>query len=170
MNAGFDDMRTPQLCNIEYQFRHAPALIARFVGERVLDFEVYKTNKDGTPLDATDHVLEKRRYKHECTIVIYNEWDFTTARLLVDSVPFSQLTVQPQRHEEQCLSVNPSVLLHSYGITTPYKVDKNAPSNVMAMANQMLGTAQSSKSAAGGFFANCFDCDCVRDDRERIVR
>merc|ERR1711904_131741 len=99
----------------------------KFIGERILDFEVFKTNKDGSPLDETAHVIERRKYVHECAIRIPNMWDVSTAMLTIDGKSFSELPVKPISYKEEPLSMEPRALLHSYGITAPYKVDMNAP-------------------------------------------
>jgi hypothetical protein len=137
----------------------------RFVGERVLDFEVYKTNNEGSVLDETAHVKERRKYVHECCVTIPNDWDFTSAQLFVDGTPFVELPMVPQEHEEQNLTMTPMAMLHSYGIATPYKVDKHAPSNISALANQILVKAVDGKKVAGGFWARCCNvASVVKDD------
>jgi hypothetical protein len=65
----------------------------RLIGERVLDFEVYKTNTTGGVLDEIGHVKERRKYVHECYVTIPNDWDFSSARLFVDNVPFTELAI-----------------------------------------------------------------------------
>jgi hypothetical protein len=113
----------------------------RFIGERVLDFEVYKTNSEGAALDQTAHVKEIRKYVHECHVVIPNDHDFTTAQLFLDGAAFTELPMAPQAHEEPHLTMEPLALLHSYGISTPYKVDQEAPSNLTSLANHMYEKA-----------------------------
>jgi hypothetical protein len=125
----------------------------RFIGERVIDFEVFKTNKEGSPLDDTDHVQERRRYVHECSVDIPNDWDFRNARLCIDSLCFSELPVKSAQHEEQPLSMEPRALIHTYGITTPYKVDLTAPNTFAVLAQE----------AAGGLFGSwCNTATVVR--------
>jgi hypothetical protein len=133
----------------------------RFVGERLLDFEVYKTNVDGSPLDETDHVKERRKYAHDCAVVIHNDWDFHDAHLFVDGTAFHELPLKATHHDEAVLSIDPMAMFHSYGITTPYKVDANAPSNVMIFANRVADKAQEGRKVAGGFLAHCYDCSSV---------
>jgi len=139
----------------------------RFVGERVLDFEVYKTNTDGAPLDETDHVKEKRRYVHECSVTIPNDWNFGTAHFFIDGIPFNELPVEPQEREESTLTMDPLAMQQIYGIATPYKVDKNAPSNIMVLAHHVFVKADDSRKAAGGFFARCCDCNSVLKDEAK---
>jgi len=78
----------------------------RLAGERVLDFEVFKTNADGVALEETGHVQEKRKYAHECIVNIPNDWDFSTACLLIDETPFAELPTEP----EKCMEVPQATL------------------------------------------------------------
>jgi len=129
----------------------------KLIGERVLDFEVYKTNANGGVLDETGHVRERRKYVHECYVHIPNESDFTSARLFVDGSAFQELPLEVQKYDEANLTMTPMALMHSYGITTPYMVDRNAPSNVTVMANQ------ASKVAGDWFSACCSSAATVVD-------
>merc|ERR1719491_319722 len=135
----------------------------RLAGERVLDFEVYKSNADGAALEETGHVKQKRKYAHECFVTIPNDWDFSTARLFIDGTHFAELPMEAEKREENCLKMTPMSLMQSYSITTPYMVDPNASSSMMMLANQVLVRASNTQSTAGGFFAQCFDCSSVND-------
>lgn len=115
------------------------------VGEHLTNFEIFKTNKDGSPLDATDHIKDKRRYVHECKVVLPNDWDFSSSKLLVDGVYFSELPVRVPAREEQALAMDPTALQHTYGITIPYKIDHSAPSDLLAFTRNLMVTAQSGK-------------------------
>lgn len=138
----------------------------RLIGERVLDFEVYKTNTDGGILNETGHVKERRRYIQECHVTIPNDRDFTTARLFIDTVPFTELPMPAQRYEEPNLTTTPLALLHTYGIATPYMVDQNAASNMMILASQALEKANNGRKAAGGWFALCCNARSVADGND----
>jgi len=135
----------------------------RFVGEKILDFEVFKTNSDGAPLDQTAHVEEKRRYMHECSIIIPNDRDLTTAQFFIDGVDFRQLPMKPTV-QESSLSMDPSVMLQSYGINVPYKVDPDAPSNLALLTNSILVVPEGTKQAAAGLFASCCGASSVAPD------
>jgi hypothetical protein len=126
----------------------------RFVGERMLDFEVFKTNSDGSPLDETAHVEERRKYVHDCIIVIPNDHDFSTAQFFVDAIDFRELPMKPL-YEEAPISMDPRVMTATYGIQVPYKVDPNALSNIAVMANSLLSMTGGSTQAASGFFSCC---------------
>jgi len=133
----------------------------RLVGERVLDFQVHKTNSDGAPLEATGNVKEMRKYVHECFVTIPNDWDFSTARLFIDGVHFAELAMENEKHKEENLTMTPMSLLQSHSISTPYMVDRDAPGSMMMFANQVLVKASDTKNTAGGFFARWCDCSSV---------
>jgi len=127
-----------------------------FVGERVLDFEVYKTNTDGAPLDETAHVEERRKYKHECSVVIPNERDLSSAQFFINGVAFRDLDLKPQsEYHEPVLSMAPRVLQQSYGIAVPYKVDHAAPCGILRMTKHIPAQIESTKQTASNFFAWC---------------
>jgi len=130
----------------------------RFIGERVIDFEVYKTNAEGGVLDETGHVKDRRRYVHECYVTIPNERDFSSARFFVDGLPFTGLPMEAQRYNEPNLTTSPLAAQHSYCITTPFLVERYAPSNMMMLATQVFVKATESKTSATGFFARWCDC------------
>jgi len=137
----------------------------RFVGERVLDFEVYKTNMEGGALDETGHVKERRKYAHECFVTIPNDWDFSSARFFIDGMAFTELPAETPRYEEANLATSPMAFLHSYGITTPFMVDRYAPSTMMLLANQVFVKASDGTKIAGGFFSRYYcDCSSVTND------
>merc|ERR1711904_379799 len=85
----------------------------RFFGERVIDFEVFKSNKDGSTLNETSNVKEKRRYVHECTVEVPNDWDFTNAKLSIDGTYFTGLPAKSVAHGEYPLSMEPRALMNS---------------------------------------------------------
>jgi hypothetical protein len=132
----------------------------RLIGERVLDFEVYKTNATGGVLDEIGHVKERRKYVHECYVTIPNDWDFSSARLFIDNVPFTELATEAQRYEEPELNTTPMALLHSYGIATPYMVDRSAPSSAMLLANQVLAKVEDGRQLAGSWIAESLGLWC----------
>jgi len=135
-----------------------------FIGENILDFEVFKTNRDGVALDGTDHVLERRRYVHKCAVIIPNDWDLSTAQFVIDGCNFRDLHVKPlSEPQESALSMNPTAMLQSYGITVPYKVDHSAPSGIASMAHSILATAQTSRKSASSFLSWCYEPSVMPD-------
>jgi len=135
---------------------HAWRCDFRFVGEKILDFEVYKTNNDGVALDETDHVEEKRKYTHMCSVIVPNAHDFRSARFVIDNQDFRELPVTPASfHHELGLFMEPLAMLHTYGITVPYKVDITAPCGIAHLSNRLLARVPSledSKIVASGLF------------------
>jgi len=139
----------------------------RFIGERVIDFEVFHTNKDGVPLDTTDHVQERRKYTHECRVIVdLKEWDLRTAKLVVDDSYFNELAQVRELHSEPPLSMDPRALTQSYGIAVPYKVDPLAPSGLALLASSVMKTA-GSPDATSGLFAMCCNAHTVVPDDSR---
>jgi hypothetical protein len=135
----------------------------RFVGERIIDFEVFKTNVDGSPTNKIDHVLERRKYEHECTIVIPNEKDFRTAVFGIDKKHFQELTTISPHHEDKPLTLEPRALMHAYNISVPYKVDEEAPSNLAILSTGL-------QSGTGGLFGQCCNaCGQVEDEKDLVV-
>ena len=51
-------------------------------------------------------------------------------------------------------------LLHSYGIATPYMVDRTAPSSAMISANQVLAKVEDGGQFAGAWIAENFGFWC----------
>mmetsp|Transcript_155791 Transcript_155791/g.271056 ORF Transcript_155791/g.271056 Transcript_155791/m.271056 type:complete len:547 (+) Transcript_155791:67-1707(+) len=98
----------------------------RFVGERIVDFEVHESNRDGVTLDSKDHVQQKKKYVHECCVTVGEDMDMRTATLTVDSEDFRDLPAHRQLHEEENISMSPEALRQTYGILVPYKVNQTA--------------------------------------------
>jgi hypothetical protein len=124
----------------------------KLFGERVMDFEVFKTNKDGTPLDETGHVKHRERYTKTCKVALPNDWDFSSAKLFIDDVPFTALPVKQPDREEQPLAMDPLALQRTYEILTPYMVDHSASSDLELFTLNLMAKAD----ATG--VAGCFGC------------
>merc|ERR1711907_650395 len=140
---------------------HAWRCDFRFIGEKILDFEVYKTNNDGDALDEKDNVEEKRKYMHMCSVIVPNTHDFRSAQFFIDNQDFRELPVMPVSfHQEPGLCMSPLAMLHTYGITVPFKVDRAAPCGIAHLSNRLLARVPSledSKIVASGLFPWCFD-------------
>jgi len=135
----------------------------KFIGEEVMDFEVYKTNKDGNPLDSTDHVEERRKYVKECIVSVPNDHDLTQARLIVDGFHFNELPMkigQSTPHEAK-LELDPRAMMQSYGITVPYKVDESAPTGFSVMVAGFSGDTARNYCP---LFSSCYDSKSVVRD------
>lgn len=105
----------------------------RFIGERVLDFEVFKTDTNGFPLEETGHVEEKRKYVHECSVVVSDESDLSTAQFAIDGVDFKRLPTLARSGREPTAAMSSLAMLQTYGIEAPNKVDRNAVSSVAVL-------------------------------------
>merc|ERR1711865_601853 len=92
--------------------------------------------------------------------------DFSSARFFVDGLPFTGLPMEAQRYSEPNLTTSPLAAQHSYGITTPFLVERYAPSNMMMLATQVFVKATESKTSATGFFARWCDCSTAVDSAD----
>jgi len=127
----------------------------KFVGERLLNFEVHKTNKEGCVLPEKGNVEQIHKYTHQCSVVIPNDWEFSTgicradtARFLIDGNAFGELPAVVPKHEDPNLKLDARALQHLYNITTPYVVDHAAPSTMAVMTNNVLQQADEHRRAA----------------------
>jgi hypothetical protein len=124
-----------------------------FVGERMLDFEVCKSEEDA--LENTEHIQEMRPYAHQCSVAIPNDLDFSTARFLIDGIDFRELQPFPARHTEPTISTCCGTMARTYSIVVPERAEQSSPSSMAQMANVMLARAfPTSKSAASDFFGS----------------
>mmetsp|Transcript_50000 Transcript_50000/g.88045 ORF Transcript_50000/g.88045 Transcript_50000/m.88045 type:complete len:566 (+) Transcript_50000:77-1774(+) len=119
----------------------------RFVGEKIIDFEVHESNRDGVTLDSKDHVLQKKKYVHECCVTLGDDMDMRTATFTVDSQDFRELPPRTPLHEEENISMSPQALNLTYGILVPYKVNHAAPCGIFGLPmSQRLSTTTSLKT------------------------
>jgi hypothetical protein len=125
-------------------------------GEKCIDFEVFKTDKDAFSLDDTDHVVDWKSYVHRCTVKVSNESDLRQTELYIDGKDFRELPMKsPSYLHEPPLSMSPTAFLESYGITVPHKVDASAPSGMVRAAQKVLARAESSTTTASEFLSWC---------------
>lgn len=145
----------------------------RFVGERLLNFEVHKTNKEGTVLPEKGSIEQIRKYTHQCSVLIPNDWEFSTgicradtAQFFIDGTAFGELPVVMPKHEEPNLKLDARALQQLYNITTPYVVDHAAPSTMMVMTNNVLQQAdehrQAATQAVTGLFSSSLWTGCCK--------
>lgn len=119
----------------------------RFVGEKTIDFEIHESNRDGVTLDSKDHVVQKKKYVHECCVALRNDMDMRTATFTIDSQDFRELPTRSPLHEENSISISPQALNLTYGILVPYKVNHEAPCGIFALPlSQRLSTTTSLKT------------------------
>merc|ERR1712039_149971 len=64
----------------------------RFIGERVLDWEIFEHDVHGRALDTRGTVQQKTKVSHQCRVSFNaDEKDLARARLLIDDVDFDSL-------------------------------------------------------------------------------
>jgi hypothetical protein len=94
----------------------------RFVGERSIDFEVNETDANGTILDSRARVTKKYKYSHECSVVVGNLLDLSSATLFVDNVSCHMLPEMMAPRQEEPIHMGIQAMKHAYGIIVPFKV------------------------------------------------
>jgi hypothetical protein len=97
-------------------------------GERVLNFEVFETSRQGQPLDSKNHVLEKTKYEHLCAVRLACNRDLCAAELTVNGVPHRRLPPVRRQHAEKNLDMQHEALQIQYGITAPHYINQDLPS------------------------------------------
>jgi len=123
----------------------------RFIGQRILDFDVFEIDRRGQHLNTQGRVSLCDPYVHLCRILVSDVHDITSAQLFIDSVSFAMLPVRRSLRPEAKLVATPKQLETTYGIMVPYKVRDGSTRSAAAH-----GSCQSD-----GFLASC--C-CPRDD------
>jgi hypothetical protein len=121
-----------------------------FVGERLMDFNIYEETKDGWPLDNQTTVTQPIQYRHVVEVAYQHRAidNLVDAALSIDGVPFSQLPSMVDIHyREQALSITPSALKVQFGLDIPKKV---APEDSRGVARQLVNKAVTD---AGGWSA-----------------
>jgi len=103
----------------------------RFIGEKIIDFEVHESNRDGAPLDSKDHVLQKKKYVHECCVTVGEDLNMRTATFTVDS--------------QEKTSISPEALNLTYGILVPYKVNHEAPCGIFGFSASRGGASKTGR-------------------------
>eukprot|EP00427_Karlodinium_veneficum_P033059 CAMPEP_0169196636 /NCGR_PEP_ID=MMETSP1016-20121227/7836_1 /TAXON_ID=342587 /ORGANISM="Karlodinium micrum, Strain CCMP2283" /LENGTH=240 /DNA_ID=CAMNT_0009273221 /DNA_START=276 /DNA_END=995 /DNA_ORIENTATION=- len=134
-----------------------------FVGERVIQFEVYKTNTDGDATDEIGTVVERRPYSHKCSIVISNSSDFRTAQFRIDNWAFHEHEIVPPKRDDPNVVMSPDACLRTYNIAVPYKVDPSAPTNLTVLA---AGFSDAWKDLLKNF--SCFACCSKQDPADKL--
>lgn len=104
----------------------------RFVGERVIDFDVYESNRHGYALDSKANVSQKRKYVHDCCVTIPDDMDMREAVFTVDGNEAKNLALRPYSNEKDTISISPHAMQQTYGILVPYKVNYKAPTSMEA--------------------------------------
>jgi len=140
-----------------------------FFGERALNFEVFKTNRDGQPTEETGTVTERRKYTHKCSVVIRSTMDFRTAQLSIDGKYFHEHEVAPPKHEEPRVEMHPHAMQSTYGIVVPYKVDPLAPSGITLFTTGVSNAVQGATTNFACFAMCCGSLDSRDTDKHEII-
>mmetsp|Transcript_43260 Transcript_43260/g.67511 ORF Transcript_43260/g.67511 Transcript_43260/m.67511 type:complete len:531 (+) Transcript_43260:71-1663(+) len=140
-----------------------------FFGERCLNFEVYKTNKDGQPTNETGTVIERRRYTHKCIVIIPDKMDFRTANLFIDNRLYHDHEPAPPKHDEPNVEMSPHALQSTYSIVVPYKVDPMAPSSLALFTTGVSSAVKDAANTFSCFTMCCGDKDIRETDKHEVV-
>jgi len=125
----------------------------RFIGERVIVFDMFETSAEGTPLNTKVKEEQRHNITHACVVSVTNFNDMSLSTLTVNGIDYRQLPQQmatpPSEHN---LSTALMVLEAQYDITVPVKVNRNVGAN-----GQLLSRAISHHSNASSFFGHGLD-------------
>lgn len=132
----------------------------KLVGQRVLNFEVYETNKDGDALSSKATVTQKQKYSVPICVMVPDE-SLETAKLFADKREFRTFR-QASEYKEDNLKMNPKAMNMQYKVLAPYKVNLQAPSGVKAMLGKVETAMEGSSCAggSGGGFFSLFSACC----------
>jgi hypothetical protein len=124
----------------------------RFVGEKVMDFDVYESNLDGVALATRGHVTKRERYSHECSVLLKDDMDLSKAELIIDDVYFQDLPPKATQYEESNVSTSLDSFLATYGPIVPQKVNRTVATGFIGGLKACAaegGSTGSSTAAAG---------------------
>jgi len=128
----------------------------KFYGERIANFEVFKTNRDGTALNATAKVPKRFNYFKECEVA-YQGHDLLHATFTIDGVEFKALEQERELPKEPELVMDAGALQMQFGITVPSAIDEDAPTGLAVFAN-VIGGGQGSEDGFCSIFSKLFGC------------
>jgi len=132
----------------------------QILGERVLDFEVYETSRQGQPLESKAHVKTTLSYAHECTVRIPCEAEnLRSAELTVNAVLHRRLPAVRRVHAEAKLDMQHEALEMLYGITAPTHTNQALPSafevgleSAVEIFQDVPARLQAGYTSAAGYF------------------
>merc|ERR1712048_674451 len=124
----------------------------RFIGEKVMNFDVYESNLDGAALETRGQVTKREKYSHECSVLLKDEKDFSKAEFVIDDVYFHDLPPKATPYEEPNVSMELNSFLGTYGPIIPPKINRTAAIGFMGglMAFAGEGGATDSATATAG--------------------
>jgi hypothetical protein len=126
----------------------------RLVGERVLDFDVPETDKDGHLLARRAHVKQPCKYSHMCSVRLPVEGDLRAATLAVDGVHFEGLARARRACVEDRLEMQSEAFQFVYGLAIPFHVNETPP-------NVLQATYESMAVAVQDYLPSLFACSAV---------
>jgi hypothetical protein len=112
-----------------------------FKGETCLNYEVYKTTKDGVRLNETDTVKRFLPYVVECEVTLPENQtisDMRAATLLVNGQPFTTLQPVRNKHSEPNIKTTPDIFAMTYSQPVPWKVDMDAAHGLESVLSNMF--------------------------------
>merc|ERR1712048_142919 len=123
-----------------------------FVGEKVMNFDVYETNLDGVLLETRGNVLKRKMYSHQCAVFLKDDVDVSKAEFVIDEVCFQHLPAKATAYTEANVSMDLDPFIGTYGVTVPHKINREAPTGVIGglLAFASGSNATDSANAAAG--------------------
>jgi len=133
----------------------------QLTGERIVDWEVYQTNVDGTVLDTTGEVRERSTFSNTCHVSFAE--GVSEARLAVDGIDFDELPQYRELHNEQPLVCSQEAFVGSFGAQVPHKIDHSALAGLNATISGFVNE--------GGLFGfiQRWLC-CCKESTEDVLR
>jgi hypothetical protein len=124
----------------------------RFIGERVMNFDVYESNLEGVTLETRGQVTKREKYSHECSVLLKDDMDFSKAEFVIDDVYFQDLPPKATLYEEPNVSMELHSFVGTYGPIVPHKINRAAAIGFMGglMAFAGEGGATESATAVAG--------------------
>jgi hypothetical protein len=132
-----------------------------FSGQRIIDFELPEISEDGHPLETTCSTTQKRRYVHQCRVVVYEDCGQLKAELLVDEVNFDALPFDSSPDDAMLHQASTELSLeelrHVYGIDVPQKVASPTDNNMapIAVVSETITTTENPAASQGHSWTCC---------------
>jgi hypothetical protein len=137
----------------------------RFVGEPVLEFEVYETDTNGYPLATQGRVEQKRPYNRQCVVQVQDMSNLAKTNLFIDGVEFKEMDLFQQAHAQGSITIAPTAMTAQYQITVPYKVNREtAPANGGLFGHGIFGLSNGIRGQQASDFGNAQPYGGYRDD------
>jgi hypothetical protein len=117
-----------------------------FVGERLLEFEVYEENWMHEVMDTKSVVIQRRHVCVNCRVTLESDHDFHAANLIVNDHDFMDLRHcdamdlrrSRGRLSETNISAHPETLTMQYEIKVPYRLNEAGGKGILSWASDTL--------------------------------